>query len=399
MSTHEIKLTFSNGTPLAGWAEADVTIDMLSPGSPWTLTLHHSDGERDRFSAWWFLQQRALLEESIALWIDDTCQLRGRIERRKTRCSREGATITISGRDIASRAIDSDADPGIFLKNVTLKDALDRLFLDVGLTPEILSGEAQAIVQSTPRRTRGSNRIATRRETTSLKVHPGERIWQVAEKLARQQGYMLWCAPSFANAGAGRDAVGIVVDRPNETIPENPSIVLARLSNGDGTWRGNILESDYDLASQNIPTHVVGFSRTTLNSDGDSSDRRVVINDKLRDHPKVKPTRPLGLWPRYRYIAPERSFSGDRVEKECQKVIAEANAELETYECTVQGFGQAGKLYAVNSIARVRDELEEPAIDGNFLITRVHFHQSRQRGQITQLRLVPVGAIQVLPPT
>ena len=250
--------------------QADVTIDMLSPGSPWTLTLHHSDGERDRFSAWWFLQQRALLEESIALWIDDTCQLRGRIERRKTRCSREGATITISGRDIASRAIDSDADPGFFLKNVTLKDALDRLFLDVGLTPEILSARRKRSCRARQGAHAGSNRIATRRETTSLKVHPGERIWQVAEKLARQQGYMLWCAPSFANAGAGRDAVGIVVDRPNETIPREP--LDRACASVERRWH---LAREYPgerlrprLAEH--PTHVVGFSRTTLNSDGDS---------------------------------------------------------------------------------------------------------------------------------
>lgn len=399
MSSHEIRLSFSDGTPLVGWPEMDLTIDMLSPGSPWTLTLHHSDGAQDRSAPWWVLQQKAKLEESIALFIDDTCQLRGRIERRKTRCTRQGATLTISGRDIAARGIDSDADPGISLKNATLKDALERLFLDVGLTPEILTGEAAAIVQSTPRRTRGTGRRATRNRTTSVKIQPGERIWQVAEKLARKQGYMLWCAPSFANVGAGRDAVGIVVDKPNETIPENPSIAFARLSNGDGTWRGNILESDYDLSSQNIPTHVVGFSHTALNSDGDTSDRRVVINDKLRDHPKVKPVRPLGLLPRYRYIKPERAKNGDEVEKECQKLIAEANADLEAYECTVQGFGQAGKLYAVNSIARVRDELEDPPVDGNFLITRVHFHQSRQRGQVAQLRMVPVGTIQVFPDT
>lgn len=398
MSTHEIRLTFNDGTRLAGWAEVDVTIDMLSPGSPWTLTLHHSDGERDYLSAWWTLQQKALLEESIRLDIDGACQLRGRIERRKTHCTRDGASITISGRDIASRAIDSDADPGISLKNVTLKDALDRLFFDVGLTPDILTGDAAVLTQSEPRRGRNNRNRASRTRPTSVKIQPGERIWQVAEKLARRQGYMIWCAPSFSNQfGNGRDSVGVVVDKPNETIPENPSIIFVRLSNGNGTWRGNILESDYDLSSQNIPTHVVGFSHASLNSDGDTSDRRVVINDKLRDHPNVKPTRPLGLLPRYRYIKPERAKNGDEVEKECQKLIATANAELEAYECTVQGFGQAGKIYAINTIARVHDELEEPALDGNFLVTRVHFHQSRQRGQITNLRMVPVGTIQVFP--
>lgn len=398
MSTHQVVLTLNDGTPLVGWPEVDVTIDMLSPGSPWTLTLPYSEGRGDPNTAWKQVQRKCLLEESIRLDIDGACQLRGRIETRKTRASRSGASLTIGGRDVAARAIDWDADPTIQLRGMSLQAALERLFDDVGLRPEILSGEGAREIQSTPRRGRSNNRRATRSTPTSLKIQPGERIWQVAEKLCRKQGYMLWCAPSFANAGAGRDSVGPVVDTPNETIPaDGAPYVLARLSNGDGTYRGNILESDYDLSSANVPTLVTGFSRTRLNSDGDNSDRRAVVNQFLRDHPKVKPTRPLGLLPKPRYIQGDRARSGDEIEKEAQKVIAEANANLEAYECTVQGFGQRGKTYAVNSIVHLRDELEDPVLDGNYLITRVHFHQSRERGQITQLRLVPVGAIQVFP--
>lgn len=398
MSTHQIVLTLNDGTPLVGWPEVDVTVDMLSPGSPWTLTIPYSDGRANPNSAWKQVQRKCLLEESIRLDIDGACQLRGRIETRKTRVSREGVSLTIGGRDVAARAIDWDADPTIQLRGMSLQAALERLFDDVGLRPEILSGEGAREIQSSPRRGRSNNRRATRSTPTSLKIQPGERIWQVAEKLCRRQGYLLWCAPSFANAGAGRDSVGPVVDTPNENVPEaGPHYTFARLLNDDGTWRGNILESDYDLSSANVPTIVTGFSRTRLNSDGDNSDRRAVVNQFLRSHPKVKPTRPLGLLPKPRYIQGERARSGDEVEKECQKVIAEANGNLEAFELTVQGFGQGGKTYAVNSIARVRDEVEDPPVDGNYLITRVHFHQSRARDQLTQLRLVPVGAIEVFP--
>jgi prophage tail gpP-like protein len=393
---HEVRLTLADGTPLVGWPEVDVTIDMLSPGSPWTLTLHYSDDVST--GLWSLVQRRCLLEESVVLWIDGACQLRGRIEQRRDHISRAGASVTISGRDIAARAMDWDADPTIQLRGLSLQDALTRLFQDVGLTPEILSGAGALEIQSTPRRTRSSSRRRAERATpTNLKVQPGERIWQVCEKLCRRQGYLLWCAPSFRDRDANHDAVGPVVDVPNETIPQNPTLVFARLENGDGTWRGNILESDYDLSSMNVPTLVTGFAHTRLNSDGDTSDRRAVVNQFLRDHPMVRPTRPLGLLPKPRYIQGERARGGDEVEKECQKVISEANANLEVYECTVQGFGQAGKLYAVNAIALVRDEARIPSLSQNMLITRVHFHQSRQRGQVSKVRMVPVGAIKVYP--
>lgn len=396
---HEVRLSLADGTPLVGWPEVDVTIDMLSPGSPWTVTLHYSPDIAQ--GLWSLVQRRCLLEESIRLDIDGACQLRGRIEQRRERISRKGATVTLSGRDVAARAMDWDADPTVQLRGLSLQAALERLFQDVGLTPEILSGAGAQEIQSTPHHTRSTTRRNSRRadrsRPTTVKVQPGERIWQVCEKLCRRQGYLLWCAPAFTSNNNERDAVGPVVDVPNETIPENPAIVFARLSNGDGTYRGNILESDYDLSSMNVPTLVTGFAHTRLNSDGDTSDRRAVVNQYLRDHPKVRPTRPLGLLPKPRYIQGDRARSGDEVEKECQKLISEANANLETYTAIVQGFGQAGKLYAVNSIALVRDDAQIPVFQKNMLITRVHFHQSRERGQVSEVRMVPVGAIKVYP--
>ena len=64
---HEVRLTLADGTPLVGWPEVDVTIDMLSPGSPWTLTLHYSDDVST--GLWSLVQRRCLLEESVVLWI------------------------------------------------------------------------------------------------------------------------------------------------------------------------------------------------------------------------------------------------------------------------------------------------------------------------------------------
>jgi hypothetical protein len=40
---HEIAITLSNGTLIDTWKTYQVTLDMLSPGSPWTLELWWSD--------------------------------------------------------------------------------------------------------------------------------------------------------------------------------------------------------------------------------------------------------------------------------------------------------------------------------------------------------------------
>ena len=80
-------------------------------------------------------------------------------------------------------------------------------------------------------------------------------------------------------------------------------------------------------------------------------------------------------------------------------------AGFRQYECTVQGHGQvvdgAMRLYAVNTMARVRDDLcSSPTgapLDESMLITRVTFDGGRQSGTTTTLVLVPKDSISVIP--
>lgn len=80
-------------------------------------------------------------------------------------------------------------------------------------------------------------------------------------------------------------------------------------------------------------------------------------------------------------------------------------AGFRRYKCSVQGFGQRvqgeDRLYAVNTIATVRDDLMVDAdgrgMDERMLITEVEFTHSRKEGQTTNLTLVPLNSIVVTP--
>ena len=384
---HEVRIVLHDGTALVNWPEVDITIDMLSPGSPWTISLWHSEtGD----AAWKSVRRRALLEMSVQVFIDGALQLTGRIDGAEVNASKEGGAVyTISGRDVGARAIDWDADPTIALRGVTLEAALERLFGDVGLVPQITDAARAREIQSSPHRVRGTRTTRRTNRVSDLKIQAGERIWGVAEKLCGRLGYMLWIAP-----GTSPDHVGVVVDVPNEGT-EVPYL-FERRATATG-FAGNVLKSKRELSSQNVPTHVTAFARSSLRGERDENSRVAVVNEHLRSREYVSPEAPLGLPPKPRYIKPERARTEEAAQRECEKVIAKANAGLQFYELTVRGFGQEGKLYAVNSLARVRDDLELPAVDGVYLLTRVTFHQSRQRGQVSDLRLVPKGAIKVYP--
>jgi prophage tail gpP-like protein len=86
-------------------------------------------------------------------------------------------------------------------------------------------------------------------------------------------------------------------------------------------------------------------------------------------------------------------------------MVAEAMADFRSYKCTVQGHGQdtdtGHLLYAINTMARVRDDVCTDAngnpLDESMLITRVEFMRSRQTGTTTTVTLSPRDAISVVP--
>ena len=106
-----------------------------------------------------------------------------------------------------------------------------------------------------------------------------------------------------------------------------------------------------------------------------------------------------------RHIKSSRSCTGAASEKEAERVIAEAMAEFRRYELTVQGHGQTvdgfDRLYALNTMARVRDELctdpDGNPLDESMLIIGVTFEGSRQGGTTMKLTLAPKGSIVVIP--
>lgn len=390
MPAHEIRVVLHDGTALVNWPEIDITLDMMSPGSPWTLSLWHSE-END--SAWKSVRRRALLETTAQVYIDGALQLTGRIDGAEVNVDRaSGACYTISGRDVGARAIDWDADPTIALRGVTLEAALERLFGDVGLTPQITDAARAREIHSSPHRTRGTRTSRRQQRISDLKINAGERIWQVAEKLCGRLGYMIWIAP-----GTSPNSIAVVVDTPNEGT-EVP-FLFERNDAANKSFEGNILRSKRKLSSQNVPTIVTAFARSSTRAERDESDRVAIVNEHFRSRAYVSPEDPLGLPPKPRYIKPERARTSEAAARECEKTIAKANASLETYDLTVRGFGQGNKLFAINSLARIRDAIELPRVDDIYLLTRVSFHQSRQRGQVSDLRLVPKGAIKVYPET
>ena len=106
-----------------------------------------------------------------------------------------------------------------------------------------------------------------------------------------------------------------------------------------------------------------------------------------------------------RHVRAQRARTVAETAREGARMVAEAMAGFRAYRCTVHGHGQDGTaghlLYAINTMARVRDDVTTDAsgnpLDESMLITRVEFQRSRQNGTTTAVTLSPRDAISLVP--
>ena len=411
---HTATVTLGNGTELDVFDRYTVTLDMMRAGNPWTVSLWRSTV---RQTTWPVLRREVKLFQPVTVSIDGAAQMTGRIETIDTHAAKDGgAAMVLSGRDLGGVAMSWDADPTVRLKGLPLSTALTSLFLSLGVPVFVTDAAAARIVQSGTNHaslgrsgggrhpTRGVNRARARHRAQPIdRSHPraGEKVWQLAEEMCRRLGFLLWIAPS------DEGGIAAVVDVPDFDAPD----VFAFARSEDPSRPSNILTGSEKFTAKEVPTEVNVYTGTVR---GDLISNRVrhrKVNAGLLDRAITRgfvpaPVAPLTTPPpQVRHIKSSRSRTGAASEKEAERVIAEAMAEFRRYELTVQGHGQTvdgfDRLYALNTMARVRDELctdpDGNPLDESMLIIGVTFEGSRQGGTTTKLTLAPKGSIVVIP--
>jgi prophage tail gpP-like protein len=382
--THEVEVRLgASRTRLTALDEVRITHDLLSPGSVATVALWGQPGDRPWPQT--ALYARAKVFAHLEVAVDGHLQVRGVLEKPRVGADRSGAGLWLSFRDLACAAMVAEASPSLSLRDVTLEEALRRLFEPLGL-PLVIGANADDArsVQAGARpgaRSSTSRRARRRHHVDRFRVQPGQKVWQLAEQLCRRHGYLLYTAPC-------EDGVGLVIDRP-----AYDSEVLYRLSRrrrADGSAESNILGAFRELDATSIPTSVKVFGHTSHTAREDARHEATVQNDRLTGD-RVEPFTQVRPW--YRRDAKART--PQVAEQRARRLLAQANAGFDVVTLTAQGFGQGKRLFAVNTMARIDDE--ETGTTGDWLITQVAMARSRGAGTLSQLRLVPKGSLVIEP--
>lgn len=398
-TSHDVTLTLANGpTPIATWDRATITLSMLKVGQPWTFSMWRTSTDR---TTWAVLAQRLKLLDRVTASIDGHPQLVGRVERFERHADGHGECLAvISGRDLVGAAQSWDVNPTVRIRDTPLADALTAVFGGLDLSVTVTPAAAAREVQSA-RRPGGRGAGSRPRRTVVDLAHPrvGEKVWTTAESIVRRLGFMMWVAPRTDGS------VGIVVDAPD--YEQAPSYALSRTLSAQGVGGGNILRGAEAFSVQEVPSSVSVYTGSVRGSGQSARSRVGIINERTLDTNITRGFMLEDAPPQPRHVRSERARTLDAATKEAHRIIADGMQDFRRYTCTVQGFGQtidgAPRLYAVNTIASVRDDLMIDA-DGrglreDMLVTDVEFTHSRKEGQTTTLTLVPLHSIVVTPET
>ena len=371
------------GTVVRAWDEVTITRDMLSVGAPWTLTLWR----QGRSDSWDQIRDVARGLAPVSIEVDGAPRLRGIIERIRDGAARTGAPFTISGRDAIAAAMVSDVDPSLSMRGATIEEVAERAVAPLGLGVVIGADadEARSIMAGARPGARTSKRKRRGHHVDRFKPRPGEKVWPFLEALCKRHGYLIWSVPY----GSG---VGLVIDRPAYDSPPTQSLVRRRVQSSAGgvTWEGNLLSGYRDLDLTEVPTEITVYGHASLTSREDARHQSMVLNERLAS-PRIVDV----YTPRPRYIRNPRARTPQIAEQFARVELAQANANLEAYDATVQGFANAGRLWTENTMVNIDDDVTNTR--GAWLVTRVTFTRSRQNAHVTTLRLVPRGSLVVEP--
>lgn len=441
--SHVVTLSIgAEGVEVSSWDEVTITLDMLRPGSPWTVTLWRTG----RGESWARVRELAKLFAPIEIRVDGALQLRGVIERIRDGADRGGAPFTISGRDTLAAAMVADVDPRLQLRDTTLAEAFERVLLPLGIN--VMVGALAEDVRSIQAGARPGARAPARRSRRAHRVdrfrpQVGQRAWDFMQQLARRHGYLIYSGPV-------ESGTGLVIDRP--AYDSAPQGALVRRQRPDGTYEGNILSGTLTLDATDIPTEVTTFGRTRMTAPQDARHSARTENVRLqfggvglfgaidqalgtaptvrlrseteasylarlqreaaatssRSRTQRSTTTLLNerltihriadvYFPRPRYVRDTKARTPQIAEQRARHVIARSMQEFAVYEAAVQGFswGTEGRLWTINSMVTIDDEIA--GVRGSWLCTSVTFSRSRSTGHTTRLRLVPPRSIDLEP--
>jgi prophage tail gpP-like protein len=333
-----------------------------------------------------FELSRNLELQPVELYLDGNLQMVGRIDR--TRRGRDGIAVVCDGRDYLADLIECHTDLSLKLK---AESSLEQAILDaagpVGIA-KVIGDDAGARMRKLRTGASISGGAAPKDfaplKQDEYKPKPSEGIFQFLNRLAARHCGTL--------QPTGRsDTIAIAAPDYGQDV----TFVLQRYR--EPTRVGNVKDGEAVRDYSSFPTVLLATGKrgakgepkqtlfTQIQAELETRLQDLIATD--RRLPKNNPgdiTQLYRLW----YMREEMARTPEQIQKAAQRAYAERFRKTLEYSCTVRGHrGDGGNdaMYAIDTLARVDDEIADVAED--MWVESVTLSYSRDAGPKTDLKL------------
>jgi len=428
-----------SGREITNWTRYSYNQAFLTPTAGWSFSVPADD--------------RALVDEllvvgaPVELAMNDRLQCSGFIDKRTIDAGSSGGTvITVQGRDILGRVVDSCIDPAYkFASGSTLADVvlsvlaqfgIDTIYNSDAINVNAVTGlprgvgatGTRSVKVGVPKRTTqadGSVKLETTLVTGSVTVNTarpdlkaipldqvkpriGEGAYAYLDRILRRQGFMMWAAA---------DGSGVVIDKADFTTAPRHRIIHRR-ENGasNNVLHGALVQ---DVTTQ--PSVIVGFGFGGGRQADKSRLKVAMVNELvgldaagavlpgvatiltrykgarvLPIRPELVPfTRPVGdpSLAAPMFFQDNDAKTIEQLEASVRREMATRQQKALTVSYEVDGHTQAGAPWAVNSLVDVDDDVR--GIHGRLWCVERSFSKSPGSGTMTTIRLIRPYTLQV----
>jgi len=295
--------------------------------------------------------------QQCKLYVNDSLELHGIIDRRERSSEKSSRTLTISGRDLMGLVVDAYADNFVELNNVKLRDLTETLLKPI---PFI---KRKSVIYGKGDKDRAVAITKTEEEYDISQIEPGQTVFEALKNHAMSRGLLFYC-----------DRNGIFVYGSPLTKGKALFNLVRRFdSKGNNIKKGTEVD---DISGRYKTIKVAGQQQ--------GSDATAVGEHNF-DGIAVDPSFPF-----------EKTFvatvdDGQDPDKYAAILMSKQIFEGYQLDYTVKGHSQGDRNWQANAICHVEDEDLE--IDGDFLIYSRAFTRSKADGTETALKLSKLGAL------
>lgn len=347
MSTRHVIKVLVGGNEIRDWESYEIRLSLRDPVSTAALS---SAFQADRFEA-------LRLGAEVQITIDGRPVFAGYLTQR----TRRGHRLDISCHDRAWRLV-QDAAPLRRFRKDTIQSLAEAMVEGIFERVVFQNAKNRALYGSGARRTGGEPPVLDK-SSDPVKTPPGASRWAALAEVLLRADLLAW------SSGDGRS---LILAKPN--FAQEPRYEFVLSDQGRGTCTDIQISESIEQSYRNVI--VVGQSRTGDGrfSYGINLERQATASDT---------TYPLDITRRI----VEQCYTVEDAARLAQAHLDDAKSEAVEYSVQAEQHGQAGRLYAPDTIARIRDERN--GFEELGFVTSVSYRGSRQ-AESTEVQCVPL---------